>query len=179
MPDPLHTATFTLTRADALAYERASARATPLGVLMLLLWLGLWAAAAFLVPPDWAGDRLGWSFPVLVSILIAIGYVLALLLEALRQSLAARRRLRRPAEMTVSEWPDRLDIVSNGTPRTLAIGAIRESILAADHLFLVSDVDLVILPRRAFAQEGTIDAIAARIAGAPPPVPVDAGAGRA
>jgi hypothetical protein len=173
---PLRTTTFTLTRADALAYERAATRSTPLGVLMLLAWLGLWAGAAFLVPADWAGDRLGWTFPVLVSILVAIAFVLALLLQAARQSLAARRRLQRSTEMTVSEWPDRLEIVVAGTPRGLPLTQIRESILAGDHLFLISDADVLILPRRAFADDGVIDILAARIAGRPLPAPVDAGA---
>jgi len=34
--DPLHTATFTLTRKDSLAYEQAAGRFTPLGVIALI-----------------------------------------------------------------------------------------------------------------------------------------------
>jgi len=42
MPDePLRTTTFTLTRADALAYEQAAGRLTPLGVFALIFWQGL------------------------------------------------------------------------------------------------------------------------------------------
>src|SRR5437868_15383711 len=110
MPDePLRTTTFTLTRADALAYEQATSRLTPLGVLALICWLGLWGAIAAFIPAEWAGPRLGLTASFLVVIVIAIAYVLALLPVAFRQWLAARRRVRRPHEITVSEWPERLD----------------------------------------------------------------------
>jgi hypothetical protein len=165
MPDePLRTTTFTLTTADALAYEQAGSRITPLGVLSLLCWLGLWGAAALLIPADWAGPRLGWSFSILVSILVAIAYVLALLLIAVRQWLRARRRIRRPVELTLAEWPDRLDIISVGMPRVLLLSAVRRSILTRTHLLLDADEDVLILPRRAFPEEGTVEALAARIA---------------
>ncbi len=168
--EPLRTTTFTLTRADALAYEQAAARPTPLGVLALVLWLGLCAGLAFLVPPDWAGARLGWGFSILVSLAVAIGYVLVLLGVALRQWARAGRRLRRPAELTVGEWPDRLDLLGGGPPRALKLGEVREAILTRSHLFLVADEEVVILPRRAFAEAGALDGLAARIAGRPMPV---------
>ena len=37
MPDPLHTITFTLTRADALAYERLASRPTLRAIILFLL----------------------------------------------------------------------------------------------------------------------------------------------
>src|ERR1700760_4240566 len=111
MPDePLRTTTFMLTRADALAYEQAAGRMTPLGVISLICWLGLCGAAALLIPADWAGTRFGIASSLLVWVSVAIGYVLALLLISIRQWLRARRRVRRPTEVTVSEWPDRLDL---------------------------------------------------------------------
>jgi len=174
-PEPLRTTTFMLTRADALAYEQASARFTPLGVLALVLWLGLCGAGAWLVPADWAGPLPGWSFSVLVSLLVAIGYVLVLLGVALRQYWRARRRLPRPVELTVTEHADRLEIIGPGLSQALPFSGIREALRTGTHLFLVSDTDVVILPRAAFAEEGAIDALAARIAGQPASPPVDAG----
>ncbi len=171
--DMLRTTTFTLTRADALAYEQAAARQTPLGVLALLLWLGLCGGLAFVVPPDWAGPRLGWSFSILVSLLVAIGYVLVLIGVALHHWLRAGRRQPRPTELTVAEWPDRLELTGAGLPRTVRLVDIRESLPGRTHLFLVSDEGVLILPRRAFPEEGTLDALAARIAGRPAPAPVD------
>jgi hypothetical protein len=174
MPEPLRTTTFILTRADALAYEQASARFSPLGILALVLWLGVCGSLAFVIPRDFAGPLLGWSFSVLVSLLLAIGYVLALILIAFRQWLAAGRRLGHPQEITVSEWPERLEIVGGGLPRDLPLLDIRESIPTRTHLFLVSDNGVLILPRAAFAEDGVIDDLAARIAGRPVAPKVDA-----
>jgi len=170
MPEPLRTTTYTLTRADALAYAQASARFSPFGVLALVLWLGFCGSLAFVLPRDWAGPLLGWSFSVLVSLLLAIGYVLALTVIAFRQWLAAGQRLRHPQELTVTEWPDRLEIVGGGLPRDLPLLDIRESIPTRTHLFLVSDNGVLILPAAAFAEENVIDDLAARIAGKPTPV---------
>jgi hypothetical protein len=175
MPDePLRTTTFTLTRADALAYEQASSRFSPLGMMALVLWLGLCGSAAWLLPPDWAGAHLSWSFSILVSICIAIGYVLVLLGVAFRQWWRAGRRLRRPQEVTITEWSDRLEITGTGLPRELALIDVRESILTPTHLFLVGDNGVLMLPRNAFPEEGVVEALAARISGRPPPAPVDA-----
>ena len=125
MPDePLRTTTFTLTRADALAYEQAAGRLTPLGTLALLCWLGLWGAAALLLPDDWAGPRLGWAFSVLVSV---------------------------------------------GMPREVAFGDIRRSVLTRTHLFLDADDGVIMLPRRAFKEEGAIEDLSRRIDAAPHP----------
>lgn len=172
MPDePLRTTTFLLTRADALAYEQSSSRLTPLGTMALVLWLGLCGSAAWLIPADWAGSHFGWSFSILVSICIAIGYVLVLLGMAFRQWWRAGRRLRRPQEITLTEWTDRLEIAGGGMPRELKLIDIRESILTRTHLFLVSDNGVLMLPRNAFPEEGVAEALAARIAGRPAPTP--------
>lgn len=171
--EPLRTTTYTLTRADALAYEQASSRMTPLGTAALILWLGLCASAAWLIPDDWAGARFGWSFPALVSVLVAIGYVLVLIVISFVQWLRAGRRIGRPQEVTLGEWSDRLEIITAGTPRTLRLVDIRESILARAHLLLISDDGVLIVPRHAFAEEGAVEELAARIAGRPLPVPAE------
>jgi hypothetical protein len=164
--EPLRTTTFTLTRADALAYEQAASRMTPLGVIALVCWLGLGGASALLIPPKWTGPWPGLSSSVLVSIAMAIAYVLALLLIAMLQWLRARRRVRRAADMTVGEWPDRLDLLSTGMPRSIALNDVRRSILTSTHLFLEADGEVLILPRRAFPEEDAVEQLARR-AGVP------------
>ena len=181
MPDePLRTTTFLLTRADALAYEQAAGRMTPLGVIALICWLGLCGASGLLVPPDWAGARFGFASSLLVSVAVAIGYVLALLLIAIRQWLRARRRVRRPTEVTVGEWPDRLDLSGIGRLDPIPFSAVRRTISTRTHLLLEADQDVVILPRRAFAEEGALEDLARRVDGVPKakpepaaPAPVD------
>lgn len=171
--EPLRTATFLLTRADALAFEQAASRFTPLGVLLLVLWLGLCGSAAWLIPRDWAGPLLGWSFSVLVSLLVAIGYVLVLVGLAIRQYWRAGRRVRRPEEITLSQRASGFEISGNGLPRSLPYADIRESILTRTHLFLIDDDGVLILPARAFPEDGVIEELAARIAGRPLPAKVD------
>jgi len=168
MPDePLRTTTFMLGRADALAYEQAAARMTPIGVLLLLLWLAAWGGGATFIPADWGGARFGVSSVLLISVAVAIAYVLALLLIAVRQWWRARHRYRRPVEVTVTEWPDRLDLVGTGKLDPVAFSAIRRALLSRTHLFLETDEDVIILPRRAFPEEGTIEDLARRIDGVP------------
>jgi hypothetical protein len=172
--EPLRTTTFTLTRADALAYEQTASRLNPLATMALVLWLGLCGSAAWLIPPDWAGSHFSWSFSILASVLIAIGYVLVLLVMSFRQWWRAGQRLKRPQEITLSEYREKLDIIGGGLPRELPLLEIRESILARSHLFLVSDNGVLIIPRNAFQEEGVVEALADRIAGKPAPAPVDA-----
>jgi len=175
MPDePLRTTTFTLTRADALAYEQASSRLNPLATMALVLWLGLCGSAAWLIPDDWAGSRLSWSFSILASVLIAIGYVLVLLVISFRQWWRAGRRIKHPQEVTLTEYREKLAIIGGGLPRELPLREIRESILARTHLFLVSDNGVLIIPRNAFQEEGAVEALAGRIAGKPVATAVDA-----
>ena len=69
--------------------------------------------------------------------------------------------------MTVTEWPDRLDLVGTGKLDPVAFSAIRRALLSRTHLFLETDEDVIILPRRAFPEEGTIEDLARRIDGVP------------
>lgn len=175
MPEePLRTTTFMLGRADALAYEQAAGRMTPIGVLLLLLWLAAWGGGATFIPDDWAGARFGLSSVLLISVAVAIGYVLVLILIALRQWWRARRRYRRPVEVTVTEWPDRLDLVGTGKLDPVTFASIRRSLLGRTHLFLETDDDVIILPRRGFPEEGAIEDLARRIEGVPRAAPVEA-----
>lgn len=165
--EPIRTTTFTLSRADSLAYEQAASRLTPLGVFALICWLGLCGAAALLIPADWAGSRLSLSSSLLISIAVALGYVVALLIISVRQWWRARRRYRRPLEVTVTEWPDRLDVVGTGTLDAVPFTGIRRTVLTRTHLFLDTDAEPLILPRRAFAEEGAVEDLARRIDGVP------------
>jgi hypothetical protein len=165
--EPIRTTTFLLTRADALAYEQAAGRMTPLGVIALICWLGLCGAAALLIPADWAGPRFGFASSLLVSIAVAIGYTLALILISLRHWLRARRRIRRPTEVTVSEWPDRLDLIGIGKLDPIPLNSIRRTISTRTHLLFEADQDVVILPRRAFVEDGALEELARKVEGIP------------
>ena len=162
--EPIRTTTYLLSSADALAYEQATARVGVLGGLMLVIWLAACGSAALLVPLDWAGPRLSWSFNLLVLVLIAIGYVLALLLLARGQIHRAGKRIRRSVEMQLVEWPDRLEFSGSDLPRTVSLKDIKSGQLTRTHLFFETAGDPIILPRRAFPETGSIEALDARIA---------------
>jgi len=53
----------------------------------------------------------------------------------------------------LTEWPDRLDLIGVGTLDPVAFTGVRRAILNRTHLFLETDADPVILPRRAFPEE--------------------------
>ena len=171
--EPIRTITFTLTRADALAWEQANFRTRPLWALALIVWLGACGSAALLVPPDWAGPRFDWPFNILAGAFIAMGYVLVLLVIAVRQWRAAGRRIKRPVDVTLTEWPDRLGALGGGLPRDIGFADITDNRLTRTHLFLAHANDLLIVPRRAFPEEGSIEALADRIAKTPKRAEVD------
>jgi len=162
--EPIRTTTYLLSSADALAYEQATVRFGVLGGLMLVIWLAACGSLALLIPLDWAGPRLSWSFNLLVLVLIAIGYVLALLLLARGQMRRAGKRVRRSVEMQLVEWPDRLEFSGSGLPRTVPLKDIKSGQLTRTHLFFETAGEPIILPRRAFPEVGSIEALDARIA---------------
>ena len=169
---PISIASFTLTRADALGWERTRFRPGPAAIIASALWLVLCAASALLLPAPTTPTGL-WTLLALGLVFAAIGAVLVLIGLSLNQWRAAGRRLPRPVELTVTEWPDRLEIAGPGQPPVLPLRDIREALLTGTHLFLDSDAGLLILPHAAWAEPAATAALAARIAGRPP-LPVDA-----
>lgn len=184
--EPLSIASFTLSRADALAWEQARFAPSRLQVALFVLWLALCGSLAFLLPGDWFPSFAHWSLSAFVLIFAAIGAVLALIALSLAQWRAAARRFGRPVDLTITEWPGHLDIAGpDGSPaltRTLPLAAIRHAVLTPTHLFLdtadETGAGLVILPRAAFADPAALDALARRIASRPAAM-VDAGTGPA
>jgi lysylphosphatidylglycerol synthetase-like protein (DUF2156 family) len=171
--EPLRTNTFTLTTADALAYEHAAYRFRPLGFILFLVWLAAVGSAVLLVPVAWRGppDMLG--FWVLAAIFVAIAYVLAMVLPSFRAWRRARKRLRRPIEVTLEEWPDRIGLSGHGIPHNFAHDAIESRILTRAHLFLRMGDEVLIVPRRAFPEEGTFEALLQRLDNPPATREVD------
>lgn len=173
--DPLSTTVrFTLTRSDALAWERTRFRPGVAASAGTALWIIACAAASLLLPA--APAPMGIVTLVALGLVFAaIGAVLVLIGLSFRQWQAAGRHIARPAELTVTAWPDHFDIAGAALPPRLAYRDIRESLLTETHLFLDSDEGLLILPRAAWPEPGDTAALAARLA-RPPLAPVDAGA---
>ncbi|HWA18139.1 MAG TPA: hypothetical protein VG757_04025 [Devosia sp.] len=166
MPDPLHTITFTLTRADALAYERLASRPTLRAIILFLLAAALAGAGLYFAPDNWTGTYRDLGFWALAGLSFAILYVLAMIVQTIGQMRRARRRLRQPHDVTIEEHADRLDVSGLGIPRVLSFAEAGTPVVTQTHLFLGRGDDLVILPRHAFPEEDSFDALVARLAGA-------------
>jgi hypothetical protein len=178
MPDALLTTTYTLTRADALAYERWVRRPTLRRTIVFILWLSLAGVVLWFLPDNWTGTWRDPGFLALGAVLIAIQYVLAMIVSTIGEMRRARRRLRQPHDVTIEEHADHLDVSGLGIPRALTFAEAGAPIVTRTHLFLGTGDDLVILPRRAFPEEGSFDALVARLAAAAIVAPaVDPGEG--
>ncbi len=171
--EPLHTTTYRLTTADALAYEHAAQRLRPLGLVLFILWLAALGAAVLLVPITWRGPPDSPGFWALAAIFAAIAYVLAMIRLSFRAWRRARKRLRRPMEVTLDEWPDRFAISGHGIPHNFDHSTIESRILTRTHLFLRIADDVVIVPRQAFPEEGTFEALLQRLDNPPATPTVD------
>lgn len=166
MADPLRITTFTLTRADALAYERY---ARPMGwrrTAGLILWLALAAPILWLIPNDWSGNVTLPAFWALAAVVLAILYTLAMIAWTMGDMRRARRRVRTAHEVTMEEYTDRLEVTGAGIPRYVNFAEVAKPVVTPTHLFIGSGPNAVIIPRRAFAEEESFDALAARLQGA-------------
>ena len=166
MPDPLLTTTYTLTRADALAYERWARRPTLRGTIGFVLWLALAGVVLWFLPDSWTGTYRDIGFWALGAVFVTIQYVLAMIVSTIGEMRRARRQLRQPHDVTIEEHADRLDVSGIGIPRTLSFAEAGAPTVTRTHLFLGRGDDLVILPRSAFAEEGSFDALVARLSAA-------------
>lgn len=178
MADPLLTTTYTLTRADALAYERWAGRPGLLGTIVFLLWLSLAGVLLWLLPDNWTATWREPGFWALGAVFVAIFYVLAMIPQTVGEMRRARRRVRHAHDVTIEEHADRLGVSGQGIPRSLTFAEAGTPIVTRTHLFFGDGDDLVILPRSAFPEEGSFDALVARLtAAAIAAVAVDPGQG--
>ncbi|MEO6396309.1 MAG: hypothetical protein ABIO40_10420 [Devosia sp.] len=164
--EPLRTTTFTLTRADALAYERHRRRLSPGRAVLLLLWLALAGLVLLLIPDNWSGKLNMPSFWALGAVLVTIQYVLAMLVWAFNDIGRARRRVPRAHEVTLEEFVDRIGVTGSGIPRYVRFSDAGRPLITASHIFLGKPHNLIILPRSAFADEAGFDALSSRLAAA-------------
>jgi hypothetical protein len=164
--DPLRTLTFTYTRADALAYERFARRMTISGVLALILWLAIGPIVLWVLPDNWAGTPSLPTFWALGAVFVAILYVLAMIRMTIGDLRRSRRRLRAPHDVTIDEYADRLGVTGTGLPRFVSFADAGRPVITPTHLFVAHGAAVVILPRRAFPEEGSFDGLVARLTAA-------------
>ena len=159
-PGPINAYRFTLTAADALAYERLPRELPGLQKFALFVWLGLGGAALGLLPETITGSLYGVQFWLLGAVLIGVQYLIFRLVRGALRWLRARRRYPQPVDIGLEQWPDRLVLTQAGRPRTIPFQAISMLLPTPNALFAAVDKDLLIVPRRAFAEDNDIMALA-------------------
>ncbi|WP_395812987.1 hypothetical protein [Devosia sp.] len=156
---PLQTLAFTLTRADALAYELSR----PLGGWrrwVLLIWLGLAGAWVAVLPEPWVE---GWRFWVLGALAIGAHYLLATLALNLLARGRAARRVPTRLLTTLEIWGDYLTQQRGSDNLLVSLDAIAATSLTPTHLFIQVPPEVLILPRTAFKDPSGPEALAALI----------------
>ena len=151
---------YTLTAADALAYERLPRELPGLQKFALFVWLGLGGAALGLLPETITGSLYGVQFWLLGAVLIGVQYLIFRLVRGALRWLRARRRYPQPVEIGLEQWADRLILTQAGRTRTISFQAIGMLLPTPNALFAAVGKDLLIVPRRAFAGENDIMALA-------------------
>jgi hypothetical protein len=156
---PLQTLAFTLTRADALAYESAR----PLigwRKALFLVWLGLAGAWVALLPEAWIE---GWRFWVLGALAIGVHYLLATIALNLLARGRAARRVPRKLPTNIDIWGDHLTQQRGSDNLVVALETIAATTLTPTHLFIHVPPEVLIIPRSAFPDSTDAEALAARI----------------
>jgi len=148
---PLETLTYTLTPADALAYETLPRERTGWRSAVRLVWLGGCGGLVAFVPADWTGPEWGWRFWLIALLFVGIAYIAALLAMRLAAEARAHHRIAAPVEVTLKQWDDHLAVRLGGISSIIAYEAIAGVSIGREHVFVVAPPLVLIVPRLAFA----------------------------
>jgi len=155
----IRTLRYTLTRADAIAYE-SSRPLLSWRKWAFLLWLSSAGMVLAALPEDWI---VGWRFWVLGALLVGVNYLVAMMVMTLDSYRRAARRVPQPVAVEMEEWDNHLVVRSDGSIRRLAYENIAAAVLTTGHLFIHAPPDVVIVPNGAFAQPGDPNDLAEKI----------------
>ena len=156
---PLETYRFTLTAADALAWETRPRQFGLWGKLGYVAPLLLGGIGIGLLPLEWTA---GWRLIAIGLGLVAVVYLGWTVVINLLADRRARRRYPVPTEMVVEDWVDHLAVTENGREDFIAPETIGALIRAKEHLLITSGRHLLIMPRRAF-EGGSYEPFAAQL----------------
>lgn len=160
---PLNTYTYTLEFADALAYERLPAKMIWQHRIGLVIWLGLAGVALGMLPASVVGSPYGIQYWLMGGVLLIIQYGLFRILRDVRRWRRARLRVPLPIKVRLEQWPDCLEVTEGDKRRTVIFTAIEALLPTEGYLFVAVDKALVIVPRRAFANDEAIPELAETI----------------
>jgi hypothetical protein len=151
MTEPLRVYEYTLTPADALAYETLPRALGGWRFALLAIWLASSGAVLALLPEAWIGPEGGWLFWLVGGLLLCVAAVVAIGVMTLATHRRARRLVPVARLMRVEEWGDHFSIATEGRTSAIAYETINVAIVGTAHLFVVAGPDVLIIPERAFA----------------------------
>jgi len=149
---PLATYGYTLSWQDALAYERLPKEMPGLQKVTLYIWLGIAGIFLIALPPEVVGEVNTPRFWLSGAALVIIQYLIFWVLRGVTRLNRARFRYPAPAEVALTQWPDRLVVEQDGKGTTVPFEEIGVLLPTATHLFIAAGRDLIIVPAAAFPQ---------------------------
>lgn len=150
MTEPLRVYEYTLTPADALAYETLPRALGGWRFALLAIWLASSGAVLALLPEAWIGPEGGWLFWLVGGLLLCIAAMVAVGVMTLATHRRARRLVPVARLMRVEQWGDHFSITADDRSSVIAHEAINVAIVGTAHLFVVAGPDVLIIPERAF-----------------------------
>lgn len=150
--------TYTLTTADALAYEKLPREMIGWRKWALLVWLGGMGGLVAFLPREWIGPEGGWLFWVAGLALVGLGWLLAAALMTLNTYRRARRRIQAPQTVTLEQWGDHLAIDTDGRRSFIAYETIAAVTIGPADVFIDAPPSVLIVPLRAFPDAAAMSA---------------------
>lgn len=150
MTAPLLTLTYTLTTADALAYEAMPRELIGWRKWLLLIWLAVAGGAVAFLPVEWIGPEWGWRFWLAALLLVGIAYGLAAAVMTLATHRRARRHIPAPMVVTLEQWGDHLAVTTAERQLFVAYETIADVAIGKSHVFITAPPEALIVPLTAF-----------------------------
>lgn len=154
---------YTLTAADALAYERLPRSLTGMQRATLYLWLVLAGILLVALPPELVGTISSPRFWLTGAAFLIVQWFVYIGLRAWWQRARAQARYPAPVEVAVEPFDDHLLLTEGGRTRSIPFEEIGMMLPAASHLFMAVGRDLVIIPLTAFGDQAGMDELVGRI----------------
>ena len=156
--EPILTLTYTLTTADALAYEALPREMVGWRKWLLLVWLAVAGGLVAFLPTEWVGPEWGWRFWLAALVLIGIAYALAAAAMTLATRRRARKRIPAPTVATLEQWGDHLAVTVGGRQLFVAYETIADVAIGKSHVFITAPPEALIVPLSAFADRDEMTA---------------------
>jgi hypothetical protein len=151
LTEPLLTLAYTLTTADALAYEALPREMVGWRKWVLLVWLAAAGGSVAFLPEEWIGPEWGWRFWLAALVLVGVAYGLASLVMTRATSRRARRRIPAPTVATLEQWGDHLAARIGERELFVAYETIAAVTIGKAHVFVAAPPEVLIVPLTAFA----------------------------